>query len=180
MDFLQSGRGATVVALAPVAFAGGAGCAALAQRFRVVTLADATASEAAAWIAGEGLESVGVLALGDRAPTAFELAEAAAQVSALVLVSPQGLLSDDEAARVRLRAVAAPKCVLVGGADASQPANALARYRTELGAAGVVLVYDAGADIAADRPAAFASAAGDFLERQARFGLATGSMALMD
>jgi hypothetical protein len=40
-----------------------------------------------------------------------------------------------------------------------------------------VLVFNAGADILADRPDAFASAAGDFLDRKARFAFAE-SMAL--
>jgi hypothetical protein len=41
-----------------------------------------------------------------------------------------------------------------------------------------VLVYGAGADIAAERPEALAAAAGDFLDRQGRFNLMTESMAL--
>jgi hypothetical protein len=145
-----------------------------------VTLVDASAGEAAAWIVGEGLEGLGMLALGDRAGVALEVAETPARVGALVLVSPMGVLTDDEAARERLKGVAAPKCVLVGGADAGQPADALARYRTELGAAAVVLVYGAGPEIDAERPTAFASAAGDFLQQPSRFGFATGSMALAE
>jgi hypothetical protein len=47
----------------------------------------------------------------------------------------------------------------------------LADYRRALHAS-TVLVFDAGADILADRPDAFASAAGDFLDRKARFAFA--------
>lgn len=152
------GRPVLVLGAAP----GSPGLAALAGRFRVFALADADA--AAEWIAAQWFETLGVVGVGEAAAAALalvrELGEAA---DALVLVSPAGLtLGESER-------LATPICVLVGDRDAS--AAPLADWRRALHAS-VVLVFDAGADILADRPDAFASAAGDFLDRKARFAFA--------
>jgi hypothetical protein len=75
-----------------------------------------------------------------------------------------------------LRDVSAPKCVLIGDRDPA--ASDLAAYKTELSRSHVVLVFDAGSDVARDRPLAFANAAGDFLDRQGRFNFITESVAI--
>jgi dienelactone hydrolase len=148
--------------LALGAAAGSPGLAALAARFRVFALANA--SGAAAWLAGQTFDALGVVAVGAAASEGLSLAAAAGEkVDALVLVSPTGL-TQTEGERPTT-----PVCVLVGDRDAA--AAPLADYRRALHAA-TVLVFDAGADILADRPDAFASAAGDFLDRKARFAFA--------
>ncbi len=68
--------------------------------------------------------------------------------------------------------------MLIGTLDEAQPPGAAASYRTRLSRSNVVLVYGAGADIAGDRPDAFARVAGDFLDRQGRFAFMTDTLAL--
>jgi hypothetical protein len=176
MQVIDIGSGRPVVALAPESFVTGAAAQALGRRFKVSAIsAGAGAGDVAAWIAKQGFESVGLIAFGALAPTAFEVA-AATPLAALVVVSPEGLPTD-AGALARVKAVETPKCVLLGSADRSQGADAPARYLSGLGA-NVVLVYAAGPDIAADRPEALATAAGDFLDRQGRFAFMTESVAV--
>jgi hypothetical protein len=169
----ELGEGRPVIVLAE-GFAGSAAHQALARRFRVIVLALANGAAeagrgAAAWLAQAGLDEVGVLGAGDLAPAALAAATAA-KARSLVLVSPQGLTEP---------AAAGPAtAVLIGSRDAGQPRDALSRYRRLLPGCRTVLVYGAGADIAAERPDALASAAGDFLDRQGRFNLMTATMAL--
>ena len=152
------GRPALVLGAAP----GSPGLAALATRFRVFALADT--GGAADWVAAQGFETLGVVGVGDAAGAALELASALGEAAdALVLVSPAAPPPADA------QRPAAPVCVLIGDRDAD--AAPLADWRRALHA-NVVLVFDAGADILADRPDAFASAAGDFLDRKARFAFA--------
>ena len=153
------GRPVLVLGAAP----GAAGLAALAARFRLFVLADAAARRAT----GSRRVSQGRWAwsaVGAAAGAALSLVRALGEAAdALVLVSPTGLaLGEGER-------LATPICVLVGDRDAS--AAPLADWRRSLHAS-TVLVFDAGADILADRPDAFANAAGDFLDRKARFAFA--------
>ncbi|HLY81003.1 MAG TPA: hypothetical protein VKQ70_16610 [Caulobacteraceae bacterium] len=159
-------------------FASSAAFVALARRFRVLAMETAP-TDAAAWIASQGFDKLGVVGIGDLAGDALTLADAAGDaVSALVLVSPAGLPLGDANGPLKplLKDVAAAKCVLIG--DRAPAADALAAYKTELSRSHVVLVFDAGADVAAERPDAFASAAGDFLDRQGRFNFITDSVAI--
>ena len=160
---LGVGRPVLVLGVAP----GSPGLVALAGRFRVFALADPGA--AAGWAATQGFETLGVVGIGAAASAALDLVRTLGEAAdALVLVSPSGLQLDEG------ERLATPICVLVGDRDAG--AAPLADYRRSLHAS-TVLVFDAGADILADRPDAFASAAGDFLDRKARFAFAE-SMAL--
>ncbi len=155
---LGVGRPVLVLGAAP----GAPGLAALAARFRVLALAEPDG--AADWVAAQRFETLGVVGVGGAAAAALDLVrELGEAADALVLVSPSGLtLGEGER-------IATPVCVLVGDRDPS--AAPLAAWRRALHAS-VVLVYDAGADILADRPDGFASAAGDFLDRKARFAFA--------
>ncbi len=152
------GRPVVVLGAAP----GVAGLAALAARFRLFVLADA--ARAADWIAAREPGTLGVVGVGAAAGAALSLVRALGETAdALVLVSPTGLaLGEGER-------LATPICVLVGDRDAS--AAPLADWRRSLHAS-TVLVFDAGPEILADRPDAFANAAGDFLDRKARFAFA--------
>jgi pimeloyl-ACP methyl ester carboxylesterase len=172
----EAGEGRPVLVLG-VGFAGSAASAALARRFHVYAMAPGV--DAAAWIAGQGFEKLGIVGIGDAAGTALAAAAAAGgAVNALVLVSPVGLpLGDaDGPLKALLKDVVAAKCVLIGDRDAA--ARNLAAFKTELSRSSVVLVFDAGDDVAGERPEAFASAAGDFLDRQARFSFITESVAI--
>jgi hypothetical protein len=178
------GDGPLVLALS-AGFAGSAGHAALAKRFRVLVadLPTGDAGQAGRDLAAKAGESatVGLLAFGDAASAAVHAAAALGErASALVLVSPQGLPLGDAASDLGrlLTTTPTPKAVLIGSRDDGQPRDALSRYRRGLTRCSPVLVYGAGADIAADRPDAFADVAGDFLDRQARFAFATETVAL--
>lgn len=173
----EQGQGRPVVALG-AAFSGSPAHAALARRFRVIVL-DANDGQAAAdWIDGQGFETCGLLVLGDAAPAGLTAAVLAGEkINAAVFVSPQGLLGNEAIAPL-LKSTPAPKCVLIGYDDKAQPKDAAARYKTSLSRTNVVLVWEAGGDIASDRPEAVASAAGDFLDRQGRFGFVTDSVAV--
>jgi hypothetical protein len=167
----ELGEGPPVVVLAD-GFAGSPAHQALARRFRVIVLAPidhASGPAVAAWLGEAGIADGGVLGVGDKAPAALAAAIAAG-ARALVLVSPAGLAPPEGP----IPATA----VLVGSRDPGQPRDALALYRRMLPGCRTVLVYGAGADIAAERPEALAAAAGDFLDRQGRFNLMTESMAL--
>ena len=185
---IELGAGRPVIVLGR-GFAGSPAHRALAQRFRVIVADDAKLAPralgeaAAGWAADEGLEAVGFVGEGDDAAAALWAASAAGdRANAVVLVSPFLPLDDgaDDPAGIRplLTEVKAPKAVLIGTLDPDQPRDAAAHYRTRLSRSNVVLVFDAGADIAADRPDAFARVAGDFLDRQARFAFMTETLAL--
>lgn len=183
MRVTSLGAGRPVLALG-ADFANSAGCQALARRFEVFALAPGeddpirAGAAAAAWIAASRFEKLGVVGIGAAAGAALAAAAAAGEaVDALVLVSPAGLPLGDADGPLwpLLTDVASPKCVLIG--DRDPEARRLAAYRTELARSHVVLVFDAN-DVAAERPEAFASAVGDFLDRQGRFNFITESMAL--
>ena len=159
---LGVGRPVLVMGAAP----GSPGLAALAARFRVFALADTNA--AADWVAAQDFDPLGIVGVGQATDAALDLARALRdRADALVLVSPPATLGERE--RLMAPICVAPICVLVGDRDTA--AAPLAHYRRTLNAS-TVLVFEAGADILADRPDAFASAAGDFLDRKARFAFA--------
>lgn len=85
------------------------------------------------------------------------------RVTALVLESP------DKEPEPWMGDVQAPALVLLGTHDASAPSGLGACYKTLLPNCHLVLVYDAGRNIAADRPEAFADVVSDFLERREAF-----------
>lgn len=108
---------------------------------------------------GEGYALVGV---GGGAAAAIALAlPGSRRVSALALVSPRLEPFPD------LSGIACPTLVVFGQAD---PLAATARgYRAQISNCQLAFVYDAGADIAADRPEALVDLAADFLERREAF-----------
>jgi pimeloyl-ACP methyl ester carboxylesterase len=68
-----------------------------------------------------------------------------------------------------LAAVTVPTLVVVGTRDNLTPPELGRVYRAKMPNCNYVLVYDAGHDVAADRPEAFSSLVGDFLERREAF-----------
>jgi pimeloyl-ACP methyl ester carboxylesterase len=85
------------------------------------------------------------------------------RVSALVLESP------NREPEVWMRDVHAPVLLLLGTHDAAASPGLGARYKALLSNCHLVWVYDAGRDIAAKRPEAFADVVADFLERREAF-----------
>ena len=171
MAVIELGDGPPVVALG-AGFAGSEAHRLLAKRFRVIAL-DGDGAAAAQWAADAGLEKVGFLGLGAGAAEALAAAEAAGErTRCVVLASPAGFPAGPPTLRT-------PRAVLIGTRDPGQPRDAVPAWRRALPGCNVVLVYDAGANVAADRPQAFADAAGDFLDRQGRFGFMTESVAVL-
>jgi pimeloyl-ACP methyl ester carboxylesterase len=173
----QAGEGRPVLVLGP-GFAGTAAFDALAKRFRVLAM-DTAPADVPAWIAEQGFGKLGIVGIGEAAGAAVAAAAAGDEaIDALVLVSPIGLpLGDaDGPLKAVMKAIPVPKCVLIGDRDPA--ARPLADYKTALARSLVVLVFDAGADILAERPDAFVSAAGDFLDRQARFSFVAEDVAI--
>jgi pimeloyl-ACP methyl ester carboxylesterase len=171
---VEIGVGPPIVALG-VSFAGSDAHRLLAARFRVVALEaeDDAATAAARFVADSGLEQVGFLGVGASASAEALLAasEAGERARSIVLASPGPPPADP-------RLLKTPKAVLIGTDDPAQPPDAVAAWRAALPGSHVVLIYEGGGDVAAIRPRAFAEAAGDFLERQGRFGFMTGSVAI--
>jgi pimeloyl-ACP methyl ester carboxylesterase len=89
------------------------------------------------------------------------------RVEALVLISPSALAAGDS--EPRLGDVARPTLVLVGTNDERLPATTGQTYVEQIGECYHMLVYDAGNDIAAERPAALFEAVADFVERRGAF-----------
>lgn len=139
-------------------------------RFRVVIIETTEAGGSAATLAPAlgalGLDAFDLMGTAAAATAALALAlHAPARVRALVLEAPVGI--DAELER-RLPDVVAPTLVLLGTRD--DPAREAARTcQTRVANGHLVLVYDAGPAIGADRPAAFAEVVIDFLERHEAF-----------
>jgi pimeloyl-ACP methyl ester carboxylesterase len=179
---VEAGKGAPVVVLA-AGFGGSAAHRALAERFRVIALEtterDASKVGAAAASLDTGADKIGLLAIGDQAGAALVAAQALGErANAVVLASPRGVLGAGDAIAPLLRGVMTPKLVMLGYDDKDAPKDAITQYKKGLSRSNVMLIYAAGADIAADRPQAFADVAGDFLERQDRFRFMTESVAI--
>lgn len=171
---LERGAGAAVVTLhaeegaAPTPLE-----ALLAEKFRVLALeSPAFAARAPAdgarllarALAALGLGDYALIAGGRAAAAALgQAAEGAAAPETLVLLSPAG------GAGAPLEAITAPTLILTGTRD-DPTAEAEARLAAErIPEAYPMLVYDSGAAMAAERPAALFEAVADFLERRGRF-----------
>jgi pimeloyl-ACP methyl ester carboxylesterase len=183
---LEAGRGEVVVVLhgeadiAPTALE-----TMLSQKFRVIALecpgfAMQTPHEAArliARVAGNlDLERYSLIASTSAAAAALcHVLEAAAQVEALVLVSPSGPIGDLEA---RLGDIKVATLVLVGTRD-KPAASSAARLIADRSPDGYfMVVYDAGQAMENERPDALYEVIADFIERRGRFVLERQESAL--
>jgi pimeloyl-ACP methyl ester carboxylesterase len=176
---LERGQGETVVALHGESGATPTSLEQLlAQKCRVLTLESpvfaAGAPQDAARLLARALAALGVskyalIAGGPAAAVALcHAAEAAAVPETLILLSPAGPLAGAEA---RLSDIKAPTLVLTGTKDdaATEAAGRLCAER--IPESYVMLVYDAGATMATERPAALFEVVADFIERGGRFVL---------
>ncbi len=96
-------------------------------------------------------------------------------VTALVLVSPLAVRHADEPADAsqdlesRLAEIQCPTLAVFGQADDTIDPTAPSIYRSHIPNCNVAYVYDAGHDIAADRPQALLNLVDDYLERRETF-----------
>ena len=189
LRYLEAGQGSPVVILEPElelsAFAG-----LLARQFRVVVpelpaSADqdqaAVASRLNRAAAALGLDHYVVIGSGDTAALAvWQAVDAPDHVDGLVLLSPMVLLPDaaEPALVGRLGEVKAPTLVLFGTNDPAVPPETGRLYVERLAECYYALSYDAGHDIAGDRPEALSEAVSDFVERRGTFIVERNSTAL--
>jgi pimeloyl-ACP methyl ester carboxylesterase len=117
-----------------------------------------------------GIERFSVIGISQGVPLALAIAIAAPdQIDKLIMMSPPPWSEIDDQLRAGLAAVGAPTLILVGTSDRSGSADSARKLRETIGASQLLLVYDAGALIAADRPDACASPIGEFLDHGVEF-----------
>jgi pimeloyl-ACP methyl ester carboxylesterase len=120
-------------------------------------------SRSLAWLGVASFSVIGVSR--GAAPALAQAIYAPEQVQRLVLLSPPLASVQDPELGARLREVKAPTLVLVGTRDRSGSREAGHIFREKLPSCHLLLVYDAGHAIAADRREACLSPIGEFLEQ---------------
>ena len=189
LRYLEAGQGSPVVMLEPElelsAFA-----SLLARQFRVVVLElPASTDQEQVAVAGMlnraagaiGLDHYVVIGSGDTAALAlWQAVDAPEHVDGLVLISPTVLRpgAAEPALAGRLSEVRAPALVLFGTNDPAVPPETGRLYVERLPECYYALSYDAGHDIAGDRPEALSEAVSDFVERRGTFIVERNSTAL--
>ena len=148
--------------------------AALAAHYRVIVL-DAPASigthQDFAETLVRGLAQIGVVSfsiIGVLRGATVALAQAVytpEKVQRLILVSPSQALAQNPELGTRLSDVKAPTLVLIGTLDRSGSREAGRMFREKIPTCHLLLVYEAGQAIAADRHEACLSSIGEFLEQ---------------
>ena len=141
----------------------------LAERgFRVAATADA---------GFEWPERCGLVSIGDGAGAALRLAlDAPERVDVLILIAPTAIRpangaidSESAALESRLGEVQCPALVVFGQDDATVAPEATSIYRERIPNCSIAFVYDAGHDVAAERPEALVNLVADYLERRETF-----------
>ena len=192
LRYLEAGQGSPVVILEKAgelelsAFA-----SLLARQFRVVVLElpastdqeqEAVAGRLNRAVAAIGLDHYVVIGSDDTAALAvWQAVDAPEHVDGLVLISPMVLLPEaaaESALVERLGEVRAPTLVLFGTNDPAIPPGTGRLYVERLPECYYALSYDAGHDIAGDRPEALSEAVSDFVERRGTFIVERNSTAL--
>ena len=192
LRYLEAGQGSPVVILEKAgelelsAFA-----SLLARQFRVVVLElPASTDQEPAAVAGRlnraaaalSLDRYVVIGSDDTAALAlWQAVDAPDHVDGLVLLSPMVLLPEaaaEPALAERLGEVRAPALVLFGTNDPAIPPETGRLYVERLPECYYALSYDAGHDIAGDRPEALSEAVSDFVERRGTFIVERNSTAL--
>jgi pimeloyl-ACP methyl ester carboxylesterase len=149
--------------------------AALATRHRVIVL-DTLAAESrkshdfvvhlTSALARLGVSSFSVIGVSRGATPALAQAAAAPEhVQRLILVSPLLAAAQQPELEARLGDIKVPTLVLVGTRDQSEARSAGQMLRARIPTCHLLLVYDAGHAIAADRREACLSPIGEFLEQ---------------
>lgn len=185
--YLESGAGPNLLALHAGASGGlAAGYLELARRLRLVVMEppDAALPDGARALrdaaAALRLDRYAVMGEGAAGELALRLGlESGSRLERLVLVSPStgpGAGLDPDLER-RLQELEVPTLVLLGSDDEAS-AEAGRAFQERLSRCFLVLAYEAGPDVARDRPAAFASAVGDFVQWGERFTVSHQSQEL--
>ena len=152
---------------------GGASSAARALEGALVVLPAGTpvaalAERIALRSSADGLERFGLLAHSQALQAGLDLALARADaLEALVLVACAP--PTDPGLAQRLAGLKVPTLALFGTRDPQAPPKTGRAWRALLPSCHVVFVYDAGHDLAADQPLAFADIVSDFVRDPAAF-----------
>jgi len=169
LPYCEAGSGKTIVAITGDRGLPKRAHVLLAERRRVIVFAmtaEAGSSQEAARrigtaVAALGIERFDLMGEGVGAAAAMWLALAPeAEIGCVVLVAPDDL--PDEA----FREIKRPVLLLSGTKDQSAAGD---RWRALLPACHFMFVYDAGRDLGAERPEAFAFIAQEFFERRDLF-----------
>jgi pimeloyl-ACP methyl ester carboxylesterase len=117
-----------------------------------------------------GLDRFSAIGISRGAPIALAQAIfAPKQIDKLILLSPPPWSGRDEELGASLPKVEAPTLVLVGTRDHSGSVETGRLLRGKIGACHLLLVYEAGAAMAVDRPDACLSPINEFLDRGPEF-----------
>lgn len=115
---------------------------------------------------GSASAPIGVVAIGAGIQQALTHAIAKPEtVNAIVLIAPP---APDKALADKLAGVTIPVLALIGTREANAQASG-ATWRKALASCNVTFVYDAGADMANERPEAVAAALADFLRQREKY-----------
>lgn len=172
--YAEAGKGETVVVFpASEGVLGDEIATALAAQYRVIVLDASTSdimksSESAQSLAQAlvrlGVDSFSILGVSRGVTSALAQAVAAPErVQRLIFVSPSLAVVQQAELSSKLREVKTPTLVLVGTRDRSGSREAGHLCREQIPTCYLVLVYDAGHEIAADRRDACLSPINDFL-----------------
>lgn len=155
----------------------------LSESFHVVNCASAGSAKAVAAAIAQAQESSGadgysLIAPSHAAAEAVSHAnEAGSALQALVLLAPSSDRGVDGRA-LALEQVRAPTLVLCGTRDQTNSAEIARQYARRIPKCFFTVVYDAGADLQADRPGALYSVVSDFLARGEKFLVPDASTAI--
>jgi pimeloyl-ACP methyl ester carboxylesterase len=148
----------------------------LAVNFRVIDLEvrDAKVAQVAqalsSLLAQLDISKYSLIAESDLAAAAVAHAiESGDSVEALVLIAPMSGVLNGPSADLILEEVKAPTLVLYGTRDQVVSPETGRIFARRIAKCFYTLVYDAGHDIAADRPQALCAVVGDFLEHREKF-----------
>ena len=118
------------------------------------------------------LAKYSLMSASEFAPAAIAHAiESGDAIQALILLAPSDAGTNGSPTALPPEQIKAPTLVLVGTRDEDAVLETCRNYARRIPNCYYTLVYDAGRDIAADRPQALCSLVSDFLERRERFAL---------
>jgi pimeloyl-ACP methyl ester carboxylesterase len=168
LRYAETGHGPPLVHLQPGPPQLTPAHALLGQRFRVVALeTPAGAGAVVTALTTLGIETFDLIGSAAAGEVALRLAaQSPGRVRALVLETPPASLEDDVDG-MPWASIAAPALVLIGTRDGA--ATTHHGLVARIPGCHLVVVYDAGPAIGADRPEAFAEVVADFLDRHEAF-----------